>query len=53
MSNPADPFFTRQWHKPYIKFLLLSGALLILLVPPAHNRTTKGVSSAASARLTN
>ncbi len=53
MSNPADPFFTRQWHKPYIKFLLLSGALLILLVPPAHNLTTKGVTTAASARSTN
>lgn len=50
MSNPADPFFTRQWHKPYIKFLLLSGALLTLLMPPAYRMPLSGTAQAASAK---
>ena len=50
MSNPADPFFTRQWHKPYIKLLLLSGALVTLLMPPAYRMQLSGAAQASTAK---
>lgn len=50
MSNPTQPLFIRIWQNRFTMFLLLSGALVTLLMPPAYRMQLSGAAQASTAK---